>query len=110
MTRRAFRDVLFLLAAAVVHEFERDSCGHCCGDVRRREFVAAVAVSRHGLLRLPVTVKTRRVIGWNCFEGRGWWCVRVEPTTGWRSDRGCLCVADGAVIKVLRWQRVGQKF
>lgn len=55
----ALRDVLFPFAAAVVNEFERDSCGGVGGDVgSSREFVTAVAVRGDGFLRFPVTRET----------------------------------------------------
>ena len=68
MTSRALRDVLFLLAAAVVHELRRDP--RRLGDhVRRsRQLVTTVAVVRHRLLRFPVTVEARRMIFRHCFE------------------------------------------
>ena len=59
MTGRALRDVLFLLAAAVVYELRRDSrwIGQ---DVRRfRQLVTAVAVRGYWFLGFPMTVETR---------------------------------------------------
>ena len=49
--------------------------------------MTAVAVIRDGLLRFPVTVEARRMIGRHCLEGRG-----------------TLRVANGAVVIVLRWR------
>lgn len=59
MTRRALRDVLFFLAAAVVNELRGDSRG-IGQDIRRiRQLVTAVAVRSDRFLGFPVTVETR---------------------------------------------------
>lgn len=59
MTRRAFRDVLFFLAAAVVNVLRRDS-RRIGRNVRRfRQLVTAVAVRSDWFLRFPVAVETR---------------------------------------------------
>jgi hypothetical protein len=69
MARRTLGDVLFLLTAAFVNELRRDSLRRFSQDDRCFcELVTTVAIRRHRLLRLPVTVKTRCVIGGNGFE------------------------------------------
>src|ERR1041384_8212187 len=68
MARRAFRDVLLLLAATIVDELRRDPFRHWLRGVGRREFVTAVAVVRDRLLRFPVTVETRTMTGGHRFE------------------------------------------
>ena len=71
MARRALRDVLFLLTAAFVNVLRRDPFRRISDHVRScRALVATVAVRGHRLLRLPVTVETRCVIGRNRFERR----------------------------------------
>jgi hypothetical protein len=91
MARRAFSDVLLLLAATIVDELRRDPFRHWLRGVRRREFVTAVAVVRDRLLRFPVTVETRTVTGRHRFE-----------------HLGALRVTDGAVVVTLRRMRESQ--
>lgn len=72
MARRALRDVLLLLTAAVVNELRRDplwSISH--HEWGGGELVTSVAVRSHRILRFPMTVETRCVIGRNSFERRG---------------------------------------
>ena len=71
MTRRALRDVLFLLAAAFVYELRRDS--RRIGQHVRcfRQLVTAIAVRRDWFLRFPVAVETRRMIFGCCLDRRG---------------------------------------
>ena len=71
VTGRTLRDVLFLLAAAIVYELRRDPQGRFLCSVRRYELMTAVAVVRHWLLRLPMTVETRAVTGRCRLEHRG---------------------------------------
>ena len=84
MARRALRNVLLLLAAAVVYELARDP-HRLCARKRRGEFVTTIAVVGNRLLRLPVTVETRGVFGWHSFE-----------------RRRALAVTDATVVIVLR--------
>lgn len=92
MARRAFRDVLFLLAAAVVDKLRRDPFRRFFRSVGRGQFVTAVAVVGDRLLRLPVTVETRAVPGWRRLE-----------------HRGALPMTDGAVVVTLRRMRESQQ-
>ena len=69
MARRTLRDVLF--PTAFVNELRRDPLRRISYDERCFcELVATVTVRGHRLLRLPMTVETRCVIGRNRFEGR----------------------------------------
>ena len=91
MARGALGDVLFLLAATVVYELRRDACG-LSGDERcRRKLVTAIAISGDWLLRFPVTIETRTMIGGRGFE-----------------RRGARAVTDGAVVVILRRVRETQ--
>lgn len=91
VTRRTFRDVLFLLATTVMYELRRDPFRRLLGRVGRRELVAAVAVVGNRLLRFPVTVETRAVTGGHRFE-----------------HLGALPVTDRAVVITLRRVRESQ--
>jgi len=92
VTRRTFRDVLFLLTTAIVYKLRGDSFRRFLRCVRRREFVTAVAVIGHWLLRFPVTVETRRMIGRHSFE-----------------RLGALAVTNRAVVVTLRRMRESQQ-
>jgi hypothetical protein len=92
VTGRTFRDVLFLLAATIVNEFRGDPYRRFLRCVRRgREFVTAVAVIGHWLLRFPVTVETRFVTGRSGLE-----------------HRSTLPVTDRATVIILRRVREPQ--
>ena len=86
MTRRALRDVLLSFTASFVHKLHRDSrdlIGRC---VRSGQLMTTVAVVGDRLLRLPMAVETRSVIGRRSFERR-----RSRSMT------------DRAVVVILRW-------
>ena len=93
VTGRTFRDVLFLVAATIVNEFRGDPYRRFLRRVRRgREFVTAVAVVGHWLLRFPVTVETRFVTGRSGLE-----------------HRSTLPVTDCATVIILRRVREPQE-
>ena len=92
MARRAFRNVLLLLAPTLMHKLLRDPYGPGKAVRRARELVTAIAVRGDWLLRLPMTVETRSVICWRGFERR-----RSRPMT------------DGAVVVILRRMRETQE-
>ena len=70
VARRALRHVLFLLTATFMNELRGDPHRLGRNERRVRELVTAVAARGDWILRLPVTVETRSVIRWRCFERR----------------------------------------
>ena len=71
MTRRTFRDMLLTFTTTVVNELARypHRFGRAC--IRCRQLVTAVTVVGNRLLRLPMTIETRRVVGRDRLERRG---------------------------------------
>src|SRR5690348_12641339 len=92
VTRRTFRDVLFLLTTTIVYELRGDPCRRFIRGAGRCEFVTTVTVAGDWLLRLPVTVETRSMI--------------CRPSL---RHRGPLPMTDGAIVVALRHVRESQQ-